>query len=425
LNIFLVYNMNTMLTIDSTYSLKRRGVLSTNDNSFLYNLYLPLIGYKALFIYEFLVNEYLSSIKDGKILYLSNKSNMTLSDFILSKKNLESVGLLQTLEDEDNYVFILKSVLNPNDFFENTVLKGLFVSKVGQDEAMKVMKYYEIDDVDFSKYVDISAGVKESFKIDFDEKDVNLNDNCKLIYVNKDEDKASFDDSKLIEYIAKKSNIDIREFTNEDIKEMHRLGSLYGLNEEIMGYIMIDAYKDDNAKGHKVDYAYCNKRCKTEISKYKAYNQKKYKNHISSNTKVANKINYYENTSPRIFLKEKQNGVEPISADLNIIDYLSQNMGLTDGIINVILDYSLMKLDDKLNRKYIEKIAATIKRKNLLSAVSAYDYLFNIDKKTTKVAPVIKDENKSGMKATKDMPNKSKENDDYEEVSVEELEKLL
>ena len=79
----------------------------------------------------------------------------------------------------------------------------------------------------------------------------------------------------------------------------------------------------------------------------------------------------------------------------------------------------------KLNRKYIEKIAATIKRKNLLSAVSAYDYLFNIDKKTTKVAPVIKDENKSGMKATKDMPNKSKENDDYEEVSVEELEKLL
>ena len=407
-----------MLTLDSGYSLKRRGVLSVNDNQFLYSLYLPLIGYKSLFIYEFLVNEYYYGLKESKISYLSKKSNMKVGEFLENKNNLESVGLLQTLENQNNYVFILKAVLNPNDFFENTVLKKLFISKVGKENALKIIKKYEIDDIDFSKYVDISAGVNESFEIKIDE-NCDFDEEPNLICINKNELKDSFDDIKLIEFIAKKSNINIKEFTNEDIKEMHRLGCLYGLNEDIMGYIMIDSYKFDNPENHKVDYAYCNRRCKTEISKYKAYNQKKYGSKINSKTKIADKINYYNETSPRIFLKEKQNGIEPVLADLNIIDYLSQNMGFSDGVINVILEYTLEKLDGKLIKNYVEKVASSMKRKGVKSTLEAYDYLLG-DKKPASNKTNIECESKE-VKNEKIMID----SDDFDEISDDDIGNLL
>lgn len=414
-----------MFTLDASYSLKRRGVLSNNDNQFLYNLYLPIIGYKSLFIYEFLVNEYFLGEKEQKIDYIVKKTHLKVSEFLENKRNLESIGLLQTLENSDHYVFILKAVLNPNDFFENSILKELFISKVGYNNALKIMKYYEIDPIDFSKYIDISAGVNESFQlISKNSEKYNEKDEIDLICDNKNELNDNFDDTKLIEFIATKSNIDIKEFTKDDIKEMHRLGTLYGLNENIIGYIMIDGYRFDNPASEKVDYEYCNKRCKIEISKYKAYNQRKNKNLVSSKTSFASKINSYEATSPRIFLKNKQNGVEPVLADLNILDFLSQNMGFSDGVINVLIEYTLTKLDGKLLKKYIEKVASSMKRKNINSALEAYDYLYNQKENknsTDKMGANRNLSNKSFNNVTKNNENKSNLDDDISDDDVGDL----
>lgn len=369
-----------MFTLESFYSLKRRGILTLVNNGFLYNLYLPLIGYKALFIYAFLVNEYLSNQIENKVSYLLKKCQMSTSDFLLNKKSLESIGLIQTLEKDDSYVFVLKSVLSPNDFFNNVVLKGLYVSKVGKDEALKMMKFYEIDDVNFNEYVDISAGVNETFKIDFAPEDCNLNKDAKLVTINKNVIKDSFDDTKLIECIAKTTNIEIKELTEDDIHEMHRLGTLYGLSESIMSFILSEGYDFSLPENHKIDYKYCNNRCKLEVGKYKIYNQKKEKIKINSGSKIANLINDYENTSPRLFLKNKQNGVNPVRADLDIIDYLSNNMGLSSGVINCILDYTLTQLQNKLNKKYCEKVAASIIREGIKNSLDAYSYLHPIKK---------------------------------------------
>ena len=142
--------------------------------------------------------------------------------------------------------------------------------------------------------------------------------------------KDNFDDIKLVELITTKSNINPKELSIEDINEIHRLGTLYNLSENIMAKIVIDAY-DASSKGtSKINFGFCDNRCKKEIIKYKSYKAIKEKSYINSNKPIANKMNYYESTSPREFLKNKQNGVEPISSDLDIISFLSENM-----IINV------------------------------------------------------------------------------------------
>ena len=411
-----------MLTLNAVYSLKRRGLLSNDSNIFLYTLYLPLIGYKSLFIYELLKNEYMIGNKERKLSYLLEKSSLSFSDFINNKTSLESVGLLQTLVNGDNYVFILKSVLYPNDFFMNEVLKGLYVNKVGNEEALKMMKYFEIDNVDFSKYTDISAGVKETFKIDFSANDVNLNNECKMVTINKNVLKDDFDDIKLIEYIAKNSHINPKEITNDDIKEMHRLGVLYNLNEQIMGYILIDGYNSSREANHKVDFAYCNNRCKTEVRKYKVFNKQNKIVKIDSTSDIAQRINYYETNSPRLFLKDKQDGVEPISSDLDIISYLSENMAMSNGVINVILEYTLERLDNKLNRKYVEKVAASIKRKKITSALETYDYLFTSKSETKSSANFKEKLAKVENSAVKD---DNKNDDEINDDLLKELDKLL
>jgi len=371
------YNTLHMLTIDSNYSLKRRGILTLESN-FLFNVYLPLIGYKACFIYLFLVNEYLFNKKEAKLRYLLDKAGITTIDFINNKKSLESLGLIQTLEKDNNYVFVLKSVLNPNDFFDNPVLKGLYVNKVGVEEANKIMKLYEIDDVDFGEYTDVSAGVKESFKIDFNEKDVNLNSGKSFVTINKNVVKDKFSEGNLIEYIVKKSNININDITPNDIQAMHELGALYGLNEKVIGQIMIDGYRDSNPKGKKIDVPYCKSRCAIEVSKYKGTSvDKKEKIELSGNTMVSQKINYYESTSPREFLKDKQNGVEPIKSDLFVIQDLVDKFNFSNGILNILVEYSLNNCDQKLVKNYIEKIAVTIARKGFNSSIEVYDYLFS------------------------------------------------
>ena len=411
----MVYNSFTMFTIDSTYQLKRRGLLSRDDCQILYSLYLPLIGYKGLFIYSFLANEYLISNKDGKISYLLNKSDMTVSDFLLNKKSLESIGLIQTLEKDDNYVFILKSCLNPGDFFNDPVLKGLFVNKVGENEAIKVMKMYEIDDIDFSKYTDISAGVKDSFSIDFDAKDVSLNNDAKLVTVNRNVIKDNFDDIKLVEIVTSKSNITSKDLTIEEIGEIHRLGTLYGLDEKIMSNILIDGFTSSSPDGCKIDLDFCNMRCKKEISKFKVFTRKYDSSFVHSSTPFAEKINYYGSTSPRDFLKDKQGGAEPIKSDLDIVQYLSENMGLNNGIINVILEYTLLKCDNKTNRVFIEKIASTIKRKKFKDSIQVYDYLFPKE-----------NSNKTVAKNTKNIDNVRREVVEKDIVDLDEkIEKLL
>lgn len=421
-NYFCFIILKVMFTLDSRYSLKRRGVLSINDNQFLYNLYLPIIGYKSLFIYEFLVNEYFIGEKENKVDYLIKKTHLKVSDFLNNKKNLESIGLLQTLENGDHYVFILKAILNPNDFFNNKILKELFFNKVGYNNAIKIMKYYEIDSVDFSKYTDISASVNESFElVAKDNENNDLDTEIDLICNNKNEFNDNFDDTKLIEFIAKKSNIDIKEFTNDDIKEMHRLGTLYGLNEDIMGYIMIDGYHFDNPQFKKIDYDYCNRRCKMEISKYKAYNQRKQKITINSKTEFANKINKYETTSPRMFLKEKQSGVEPVFSDLNILSYLAQNMGFSNGVINVIVEYTLNKLDGKLLNKYVEKIAASMKRYGISSALDAYNYLYNYQSKKESLNKNVNEEKNKAETKNNNFSN----NDQKEDISDDDIGDLL
>lgn len=366
-----------MEDINSVYTIKTRTIILSEYNEFLYQLYLPLIGYKAVFLYEYLTNEY----RYGKIkLTLSeiiDRSSLNLQDFIFERKMLESVGLISTFNEGNKYIIVLNAILSPKNFFNDDVLKGLLISKVGKTRVAEIMKRYEINDSN-EGYKEISAEISENFIFDYDYEDLSLGKNIKLAGTNKIDRNDDFDDLFFLKQLQKLSNIKTENITKNELKKIHNLGVLYNINERVMAEIVRDCYEGDKILGEKINLETLNSRVISEVIAAKSYNKRKKikKVSIDSNTDIAKKVEYYQSITPREFLKQKQNGVEPVTSDLYIVQYLNENMEFDYSVINALLDYCLEKNQNQLNRKYIEKVAASLKRDNCETCLDALNFLY-------------------------------------------------
>ena len=165
--------------------------------------------------------------------------------------------------------------------------------------------------------------------------------------------------------------------------------------------------------GEKINFDFMKSRMKSEINFNKVFTKKENKKiKINSETELANKINEYENISCRELLKRRQNGVEPVSADLNLIEDLRLNMGLNDSVINCLLDYVLTTKDGELPRALVKKIASTLVRKNIKNSLDCYTYLYK--KKTKPVENKIKIDQKQETKVAEEV--KVQKEDDDEDI---------
>ena len=171
-----------MINVDLKIEITKRGLLEEGSLNYLFDLYLPLIGKDSAFLYAFLMN----SIKTNRIFSttneLINKCEMSLQEFLFAKKTLESIGLLSFYEknDSSSYLYILNDVETPKNFFNNLVLKGLFIETVGEERFFEIISKYETK-VNEEDYVNQSAKIQDSFQVIFDVKALDMNND--MIFV--------------------------------------------------------------------------------------------------------------------------------------------------------------------------------------------------------------------------------------------------
>ena len=94
----------------------------------------------------------------------------------------------------------------------------------------------------------------------------------------------------------------------------------------------------------------------------------------------------FENTSPYDYLKSKQKGAEPTKRDLKLIEDLMLELKLSSGVVNVLISYALKLNNQKLNRSYLETIAAQWKRLNIETVEEAMRLTEKEYKKMKKIA---------------------------------------
>lgn len=390
-----------MIDLSSEIKLVKNGLLNFEGSKFLFDLYLPLIGSDATFLYLFLANEVKSEDKVTSLETLVKDSQLNLQNFLLAKKTLESIGLISFLKNkkEEKYILIITDVLTPKNFFNNLTLKGLFCQRVGNEEADKILKKYEIKQ-DYKDYENVSAKINDTFMIDFNPNVLDLNKGMALEGYNKNELRDDFDTLKFITYLKKNTQINVGSFSDEELDYIKHIATLYGLKEKDIGGLLTECFLLEESKGNKVDKIKLKNLARTYVKSYRVSANKTEKiTKINSTSDIANLIKYYESTSPVKFLKSKQNGVDLSEADLNLLEELKFNVGFSDGMINALIDRVLRIQKGEINRNYVLKIATTLVRKGCKNTLDCLEDFNNRDKKATK-----EDKYKNYDKATKENP---------------------
>lgn len=391
-----------ILSHSDLYKVELASLIADYDKTTLVDLYMPIIGYEAMSIYFVLWSEGAKKhpIKFNQHETFLIKMHMPTGVFVDARKKLEALGLLKTYlkkgEDVSIYTYELYAPKTPNKFFNDTLLYGLLIKSIGEKEAIKMKLSFKLDNekIDGSE---ISSSFAEVFKPDYNDVIYKMAmNNVDDLQLDRKQSLVDFEFNydKFIVAIKENSQISENIFNKKILKEIERLSTLYGIDENTAALDVIDCFDMNRPAGDKIDFKKLTYKFQDEVQYpflRKNNNDTKEDNTISSNTDLGNKINLMEMASCKDFLKLLQGGKTPVQADLNLIDDLSSKLGLKNGVINAIIDYSLQRNDNKLTRSYVEKVAASVARENIETAYDAMNYLSKSKKRKSNKTSIKKD----------------------------------
>ena len=368
------------------FDVKISSLLADYDRETITNLYQPIIGYTALAVYF----TFWSEGKNQKIISLSSHEQILLrmriatGEFIEARKVLEAVGLLKTrlekVREFSIYHYELFAPKTPIKFFNDTLLYGLLIQNIGENEASRIKRIYQTNQNE-SQGEDISSSFNDVFHPNFEDAAFlqATNKVSDTIGRRKSKIDTEFSYEKFFDTLSSISQLTDKSFTKNEIKEIERLATLYGMSAEITAEKVVNSFSLEKGRGSRVDFVQLNEDMKNEINfgsrTRKGRNSKK--NLVVGEEGLAAKVKFFESANPKDVLSVLQNGTKPAAADLNIVRILANDYKLTNAVINVIIDFVLQMNNNVLSRYSVEKIASSISRENIVTAVDAIEYLNN------------------------------------------------
>ena len=368
------------------------SLIADYDRDTLSNLYQPMIGYEALALYMTLWseanNEKISPLCTHEQVFL--RMRIPAGAYVEARKYLEATGLLKTFVSEGQdykiYHYELYAPKSPRGFFEDALLYGMLIKSIGESNANRLKTIYLVEPKqDYGE--EITTKFAEMFHPQFND-DAFLDaasSDSKVKGRNAGKIKGQFSYEKFFNALSEISQIKDSAFNKNEMKEVERLATLNGVDEEETAKIVNSLYDSEKKKGERIDFDKLAKALQ-EKTDYK-YRRGGKVNQVSPNlingaTDLAKKINLMEQKAPKDYLSYLQGGTKPASADLKVINDLSRNYHLPNPVINAVVDYVLYKADNVLSRPYAEKVAVSLVRENILTAVDAMNYLKKVDKKS-------------------------------------------
>ena len=372
-----------VLHTNDLFKVKLASFLTDFDRKVLSELYQPMIGYSALGLFMTLWSKYerKAAIDFVQHTILFDTMQINLKDFLEAKNKLEAVGLLRTFLNKENdikkYVYVLYSPKSPKDFFDDVLFSGTLTKMIGEKQATAIARTFESKNrKEPDDFKEISASFVEVFN-------PNFNDEC---FANKLGDEVNtygrkirmvdteFDFESFFVQLKNDYQLSRNLFSKKELIEIERLSVLYGLDELIMSSLVFDSFDSTKVKGNRLSIEELDDLCKKEQNYVSTSTKKSI--HIDVNVDDFDaEIQLMEKLSSKDYLVYLQKGVKASDADLGIISTLSREYKLTTNAINAIFYYTLQQCNNKLPRKYIEKLAASVARCELKTAADVYQFL--------------------------------------------------
>ena len=389
--------MSDMYRVESSYP------LDEIQSDILYYLYQPLIGASALSIYMMLYNESkrMQRFKvPASLDRLISCMGISLIDIENGILKLEGIGLLKSYKKVENgvtlYLFKIKSPLSLNNFFANQILSVLLQEALSEDDYKKTVSYFKISSTDTSSFEDVSVKFSDVFKISQGKKRRRkLSFEGDFKHQETNGVKAEYDVDMLYRCLYDYQISKIR-LSDEDVEYAVSLALVYSIDPMTLAGLIKDSMtsqgmnlemlKGNIKKFYDIDSI-------TQLDEVYHKQPLMYKSQLNENSLLSSHMKYLDSLTPYDLLKSKQGGREPLFHDLKIVETLMVQLGLNPSVVNVLIEYVLGKCDNKLSKSYCEAVGGTLARKNVLTALEAYNILMNNQEEETDVKEEVKELN--------------------------------
>ena len=416
--------MNNVLPAD-TFVIVNKTVLQ-DERRVLVSLYEPLIGAIAINLYNTLWT-YLDHLEIISTEYthntLLNSMMISINEMVDARKKLEAVGLLKSYVKKgsvNNFVYELYSPMSAKEFINNPILNTALYNALGQSEYERRIEFFKTPTVNLKNYEDVTVKFSDIFTWS--------SSSLRNIEIYNLKNKAT----RPLEIISKIDVNTILSLIPEEVlnhrsvtKDMRNylitISFIYDYDNECMVELIRNSITDRHTIDKKLLRENANKYYQFEnMGKLPSLIYKTQPEYLRSSSEVVSKrmkmINLFETTTPYDFINSKYKTGTPSNSDLNIIAYLLLDLDLKPGVVNVLIDYVLKINNNKLNKSFVDTIAAQWKKSNIETVEDAMNIAEEEYKKRNEQKIIIK------KQSVRDVAKPIWFNQDIEENSATEEE---
>ncbi len=406
-----------------------QSLSSTEDYKYLLDLYAPILGVKAIGVYFALSNLEAGEVISHQAFFSRNQ--LSSGEFISALAGLEAMGLLQTFKKSEQefqlYCYCTYSPRSPKEFLGNELLSGTLVKYIGESAVEQISKKYQIENAP-EDFENVSQTFQGFFSPDLSDpiygESARDTGGRKLGRINTGFDRNAF--MKALRVLDPRFTFD--SFTKVEFVKIARISALYNYEESAIAGFVREAFLFNKPLGERLNAKHLSKLAEDNY-KYSYLRKAPSKSsEAHGDTELARSIRQMETLTPIEFLSKLQKGNKPAKPDIDLINTLTIEMGLSSPVCNALILYVTTTNNNTLPATFTQKVAGSLVREGVETVVDAINYFAETSKSkakkktTTKTKKPVQAEEEPVIKETsKPKPVE----DDSDIMSPEEMEDFL
>ena len=371
------------------FQVKRDFQLTNQNLAILNRLFTPLVGSNAIGLLHYL-NQFVESTPNQVNTHyiIMSELKINLKEFRQQMDLLEGIGLIKSFvkHDDNTSSFVYELVQPPTarQFFSDPMLSIFLYSEVSKQRYHQLKSYFETSDsTDLTEFQEITRKYTDVFKLPKG----NLVEDVSHMpqessYKGLDLSAVNFDFESLYDLLQTHFISD--EIIDKDAKHLiTQLATLYGLTPEAMKRIILKSI----TSAQQLSFEDIRKHART-------YYLMEHEQHLPSlqqkeqttapkpaavqNDNDKNWLQQLENTSP-IEMLASWSSSEPTTQQKVMVEELVEREKMSFGVINILLQFVMLKEDMKLPKAYILEIASNWKKLGITTAEQAYQHALKVN----------------------------------------------
>lgn len=377
------------------FQILRQFQFHSNHIDILNRLFTPLIGSSNTGLYIYL-DQFSGQSSQSKLTHYTIMSELKINllEFRKQMDVLEAIGLVKTYVHHDtsqsHFVYKLMQPPTGKQFFDDPMLSVFLYSEVGHQRYHQLKRFFASSktQVDLSQYTEITRKYTDVFNIPHQrvpETDIEVKGS--KMYQGLDLSDVEFDFEALYDLLQ--SHFISSKIIGSQTKQLiTQLATLYGLTPEAMKSIILKSLTSDQElsfeelRKHARTYYLMEHDQQLPNIQVKQPSQTKSQVGGTAQEETQEDVNemkpgserwlqLLDETSP-IEMLASWSESEPTDHQKRMVEELIEREKLSFGVINILLQYVMLKEDMKLPKNYIMEIASNWKKKGYTTAKQAY-----------------------------------------------------